>query len=153
MINRREFIGITAGAGASLALNTDLLRAFEQSAGKLMQRRRLLGEQPWIARRQRDPGRKKQYGASDSRRVGECDHRFVEDRVLLVVDEIDAPGGKVSVLPAAPRNVVVDRQRLESQTISRYRDPFDSFRRRVRTGIRQPNAEREGLIEHATSIG
>jgi aryl-alcohol dehydrogenase-like predicted oxidoreductase len=38
MINRREFIGITAGAGASLALTSDLLRAFEQSAGKLIQR-------------------------------------------------------------------------------------------------------------------
>src|SRR5262245_33204066 len=38
MINRREFIGITAGAGASLALSTDLLRALEQSGGKLIQR-------------------------------------------------------------------------------------------------------------------
>jgi aryl-alcohol dehydrogenase-like predicted oxidoreductase len=37
MINRREFIGITAGAGASLALSTDLLHAFEQS-GKMLQR-------------------------------------------------------------------------------------------------------------------
>ncbi|HXT68836.1 MAG TPA: aldo/keto reductase [Vicinamibacterales bacterium] len=37
MINRREFIGITAGAGA-LALTPELLRAFEQSAGTLMQR-------------------------------------------------------------------------------------------------------------------
>ena len=37
MINRREFIGITAAAGASLAFTTDLLRAFEQS-GKMMQR-------------------------------------------------------------------------------------------------------------------
>jgi aryl-alcohol dehydrogenase-like predicted oxidoreductase len=38
MINRREFIGITAGASASLALSTDLLHAFEQSTGKLLQR-------------------------------------------------------------------------------------------------------------------
>src|SRR6185503_8990469 len=38
MINRREFIGITAGAGASLALTPDLLRAFQQSGGKLIQR-------------------------------------------------------------------------------------------------------------------
>ena len=38
MINRREFIGITAGAGASLAFTSDLIRAFEQSPGKLMQR-------------------------------------------------------------------------------------------------------------------
>ncbi len=38
MTNRREFLGITAAAGASLALTSDLLRAFEQSAGRLMQR-------------------------------------------------------------------------------------------------------------------
>lgn len=38
MVNRREFLGITAGAGASLALSSDLLRAFEQSAGKLILR-------------------------------------------------------------------------------------------------------------------
>ena len=38
MINRREFLGITAGAGAALALTPDLLRAFQQSSGKLMQR-------------------------------------------------------------------------------------------------------------------
>lgn len=38
MINRREFVGITAAAGASLALTPDLLSAFEQSAGKLIQR-------------------------------------------------------------------------------------------------------------------
>src|SRR6185503_11183986 len=37
MINRREFIGITAGAGA-LALTPELLRAFQQSSGKLIQR-------------------------------------------------------------------------------------------------------------------
>ena len=37
MINRREFIGITAGAGAALALTPELLRAFEQS-GALIQR-------------------------------------------------------------------------------------------------------------------
>jgi len=38
MINRREFIGITAGAGASLAFTSDLLGAFAQSGGKLIQR-------------------------------------------------------------------------------------------------------------------
>jgi diketogulonate reductase-like aldo/keto reductase len=38
MINRREFLGITAGAGAALALTPELLRAFEQSGGKLIQR-------------------------------------------------------------------------------------------------------------------
>lgn len=38
MINRREFVGLTLGAGASLALTPNLLRAFEQSAGTLMQR-------------------------------------------------------------------------------------------------------------------
>ena len=38
MINRREFIGITAGAGASLAFTSDLLGAFAQSGQKLMQR-------------------------------------------------------------------------------------------------------------------
>src|SRR5687768_6788373 len=38
MINRREFLGITASAGASLALTSDLLRAFQQSGGTLMQR-------------------------------------------------------------------------------------------------------------------
>src|SRR5687767_2655163 len=37
MINRREFVGITAAAGASLALTPEWLRAFEQS-GKLMER-------------------------------------------------------------------------------------------------------------------
>jgi aryl-alcohol dehydrogenase-like predicted oxidoreductase len=38
MINRREFLGITAGAGASLALTPELLRALEQSQGQLIQR-------------------------------------------------------------------------------------------------------------------
>jgi diketogulonate reductase-like aldo/keto reductase len=37
MINRREFIGITAGAGA-FALTPELLRAFEQAGGTLIQR-------------------------------------------------------------------------------------------------------------------
>jgi diketogulonate reductase-like aldo/keto reductase len=37
MINRRKFIGITAGAGATLAFTPELLRAFEQS-GTLIQR-------------------------------------------------------------------------------------------------------------------
>ena len=30
MINRREFLGITAGAGASLAFSSELLHAFQQ---------------------------------------------------------------------------------------------------------------------------
>ena len=38
MINRRDFFGITLGAGASLALTPDLLRALQQSSGKLIQR-------------------------------------------------------------------------------------------------------------------
>jgi aryl-alcohol dehydrogenase-like predicted oxidoreductase len=44
MIDRRKFLGITAGAGASLALTPELLRALEQSgalqqqSGKLIQR-------------------------------------------------------------------------------------------------------------------
>ena len=38
MISRREFIGTSLGAGASLALTPELLRAFQQSGGKLIQR-------------------------------------------------------------------------------------------------------------------
>jgi aryl-alcohol dehydrogenase-like predicted oxidoreductase len=38
MINRREFLELTAGAGASLALTPEWLHAFQSSAGKLMQR-------------------------------------------------------------------------------------------------------------------
>jgi aryl-alcohol dehydrogenase-like predicted oxidoreductase len=38
MVNRREFLGIAAGAGAALALGPELLRAHQQSAGTLMQR-------------------------------------------------------------------------------------------------------------------
>jgi aryl-alcohol dehydrogenase-like predicted oxidoreductase len=41
MINRRQFLGITAGAGATLALSPELLRALQQiqqSGGKLIQR-------------------------------------------------------------------------------------------------------------------
>ncbi len=38
MVNRREFLGITAGAGASLALTPKLLRALRQPGGKLIQR-------------------------------------------------------------------------------------------------------------------
>ena len=38
MINRREFVGLTLGAGASLALTPELLGAFQQPGGKLMQR-------------------------------------------------------------------------------------------------------------------
>src|SRR5215208_6244586 len=38
MVNRREFLRITAGTGATLALTPDLLRAFQQSGGKLIQR-------------------------------------------------------------------------------------------------------------------
>src|ERR1044071_8736321 len=38
-MNRREFFGITAGAGAALAIPPQLLRAMElQQGGKLMQR-------------------------------------------------------------------------------------------------------------------
>ena len=38
MVNRREFFGITVGAGASLALTPQLLRALQQAGGKLIQR-------------------------------------------------------------------------------------------------------------------
>ena len=40
MVNRREFLGITAGAGATMALTPQLLRALEleQQSGKLLQR-------------------------------------------------------------------------------------------------------------------
>ena len=38
MISRREFLGITAGAGATLALTPQLLRALQQSGGTLIQR-------------------------------------------------------------------------------------------------------------------
>src|SRR3712207_800546 len=38
MINRREFFGIAAGAGATLALTPELLRALQQPGGKLIQR-------------------------------------------------------------------------------------------------------------------
>ena len=38
MIDRREFLGITLGAGASLALTPELLGARQQSGGKLIQR-------------------------------------------------------------------------------------------------------------------
>src|ERR1041384_6509095 len=39
MINRREFLGITAAGGATLALNPQLLRALaQQQSGKLIQR-------------------------------------------------------------------------------------------------------------------
>jgi aryl-alcohol dehydrogenase-like predicted oxidoreductase len=38
MVNRREFLGITLGAGATLALTPQLLRARQQPGGKLIQR-------------------------------------------------------------------------------------------------------------------
>ena len=38
MISRREFLGTSLGAGAALALTPELLRAFQQSGGKLIQR-------------------------------------------------------------------------------------------------------------------
>src|SRR5437868_14297104 len=39
MINRRDFLGLAAGAGASLALSPQLLRALQQQqTGKLIQR-------------------------------------------------------------------------------------------------------------------
>jgi aryl-alcohol dehydrogenase-like predicted oxidoreductase len=38
VINRREFLGLAAGAGATLALAPQLLRALQQQGGKLIQR-------------------------------------------------------------------------------------------------------------------
>ena len=38
MVNRRDFFGITLGAGAALALTPELLRALQQPGGKLIQR-------------------------------------------------------------------------------------------------------------------
>ena len=38
MISRRKFLGTSLGAGAALALTPELLRAFQQSGGKLIQR-------------------------------------------------------------------------------------------------------------------
>ena len=38
MINRREFLGTTLGAGATLSFTPELLRALQQSNGKLIQR-------------------------------------------------------------------------------------------------------------------
>lgn len=38
MINRREFLGVAAGAGATLAFTPELLRALQQPTGKLIQR-------------------------------------------------------------------------------------------------------------------
>ena len=38
MVSRREFFGITIGAGATLALTPELLRALRQQGGKLIQR-------------------------------------------------------------------------------------------------------------------
>ena len=38
MISRREFIGTSLAAGASVALTPALLRALEQSGGKLIER-------------------------------------------------------------------------------------------------------------------
>ena len=38
MVNRREFLGATLGAGAALALTPTLLRALQQPGGKLIQR-------------------------------------------------------------------------------------------------------------------
>jgi hypothetical protein len=38
MVNRRDFLSITLGAGATLALTPQLLRALQQSGGKLIQR-------------------------------------------------------------------------------------------------------------------
>src|SRR5215208_434600 len=38
MVNRREFLGVTLGAGATLGLTPELLRAIQQQGGKLIQR-------------------------------------------------------------------------------------------------------------------
>ncbi len=38
MVNRREFLGLTLGAGATMALTPELLRALQQTGGKLLER-------------------------------------------------------------------------------------------------------------------
>jgi aryl-alcohol dehydrogenase-like predicted oxidoreductase len=38
MVNRREFLGVTLGAGATLTLTPELLRALERQGGKLIER-------------------------------------------------------------------------------------------------------------------
>jgi aryl-alcohol dehydrogenase-like predicted oxidoreductase len=38
MVNRRDFLGITLGAGATMALTPEFLRALQQQGGKLIQR-------------------------------------------------------------------------------------------------------------------
>jgi hypothetical protein len=38
LVNRRDFLGISLGAGATLALTPQLLRALQQQGGKLIQR-------------------------------------------------------------------------------------------------------------------
>ena len=38
MVNRREFFGISLGAGATIALTPQLLRALQQPGGKVIQR-------------------------------------------------------------------------------------------------------------------
>ena len=38
MIDRRQFLGVAAGAGAALALTPALLRALQQPGGKIIQR-------------------------------------------------------------------------------------------------------------------
>src|SRR3954463_3888319 len=38
MINRRDFLGLSVSAGATLALSPGLLRAFQQTGGKLIQK-------------------------------------------------------------------------------------------------------------------
>ncbi len=50
MLDRREFFGITLGAGATLALTPELLRALQQPGGKLNQRAAKPGWRKGIAR-------------------------------------------------------------------------------------------------------
>jgi hypothetical protein len=38
----------------------------------------------------------------------ECGHRLVEDRILSVLDEVHTASGKMPILPAAARDVIVD---------------------------------------------
>jgi aryl-alcohol dehydrogenase-like predicted oxidoreductase len=80
MMNRRDFLGITVGAGASLALTPELLRALQQSQAQLIQRAiPSTGEMLPVV------------GLSFSNHVSCADHAALRDVFKTFVDN----GGKV----------------------------------------------------------